>query len=534
MKNHVIFDENYFKKTISEYKDWELAFVRETAQNSSDAHSTKIEYTITDTEDGYIKIVCKDNGKGMNKDILLNKFLVMGGSHKDSEDSVGGFGYAKGIILFCHHSYQIKTNDLMITGSYGRYGDIEEIKHQQGTEITIFMEDNMSSVGVLKRKLRHWVSQSNLKGTDVYLNDELLEQLTTKFQYKKQTKIGKLQFNVLDYSYSSTIWVRMRGMAMFSKSVFTNDEHFDAYIDLDAQSSLECLTANRDGLKQDYDNGLNDLIQYLSTEMSQYKVSEMDDFEINNRPVNLYEQIQSLKKEKEKVEEQLIEESINDNIVEVIDKKELKEEHYNRANIEESMSNIIDEDDKNSILEKVKKNKDGMKPKINNILSKIDSSNYPHSFLIKIDNLEDKKNQEVLKEYNKSVKLINQSRVKKYAPLWRKIVNSVLDVAFNANLIYGYKENEQYYYNGKVINYGFIMSEDSETAGMASLGKDKSYILMNPILSKREEYSRKILLEIAIHEVAHLVYANHSKSHSYLIFAIQIAFDRAKININKL
>jgi hypothetical protein len=523
MKNHVHFDESYFKKTISEYQDWELAFVRETAQNSGDAGAKTIEYTIEEDSSGLVTIVCRDDGRGMTKDILLNKFLVMGGSHKDSEDSVGGFGYAKGIILFCHHSYEIKTNGLKLIGGYGRYSDPEPCDYQQGTEIKIVMDKGMSSKYRIESKLREWVSESNLKGTTVLLNGEELEQLNTKFNFKKQTKIGKLQFNVKENSWSSSIWVRMRGMAMFSKSIYTNDDHFEAYIDLDAKSSLECLTANRDGLKRIYDDGLNDLIQYLSQELGRYKVSEMDDFEINS--------ISSIQNE---IEGQLAQRNIEEVTPLVKPKSSGSIQERRKARFEDSMENIIEEDQRESLLDKAKKEKNKMAPKIEKILNKLDGSSYPESFLVKIDKLKDKSNQEILKTYNNTVKVLNQTRSKKYSDLWQRIVHKVLDVANKSDLMYLEENGNKFFYGKKSINYGFIISEDRTTIGMCSEQEEKSYILLNPRYARENNYSNKILAEIAIHEVAHLVHPNHSEMHSYFIFGLQVAIDNAKVNWNKI
>lgn len=521
MKNFVKFNDDYFKKTIYEYQDWEFAFCRETAQNSCDANATEIHYTISDTDNG-LKIICEDNGTGMNKDILLTKFLVMGGSHKDDENAVGGFGYAKGIILFCHKSYTIHTNDLILTGSYGRYNDPVTTNKRKGTKLIITMDDGMSSSYSLKNKLTEWVRNSSLGKTKVFLNGEELEQSGTKFDYKKKTKIGSLMLNeVEEYAYMSTLWVRMRGMAMFKKVIYSDELHFDGFIDLDSKSSIECLTANRDGLKNDYEYGLSELIKYLSTELSSLQCSKMDDFEINN-----FENFNGVEED---------EGIFSDNDLIPQERKTRKEsqrrETWYRSN---EMANVISNDDREELLNKAKKANLDMQPKIEKIINKIDKNEYPKSFLVKIDKLENKKNREILKEYNKAVRILNQTRIKRVSKTWINLVNALLQSCYNYDIGDLSFDGEHWVYAGRTIHYGSIISEDSQTFGMCSRKEDKYHVLFNPVNIRQKELDTYGLMLIAVHEVAHIFEMSHGEYHSYLMFEIQNAFHKSGYKISKL
>lgn len=524
MKNFVQFNEDYFKKTIYEYQDWEFAFCRETAQNSCDAKATEIHYTIEDTDDG-IRIVCEDNGVGMTKNILLTKFLVMGASYKDNNESVvGGFGYAKGIILFCHKSYTIHTNDLLLTGSYGRYNDPISTTKRTGTKLIITMDRDMSSTYSLKSKLTEWVENSSLSKTKVFLNGEELKQSGKKFEYKKTTKIGKLMINEADeYAYMSNLWIRMRGMAMFRKTIYSDEIHFNGFIDLDSKSSIECLTANRDGLKNEYEYGLSELIKYLSSELTSLQSSKMDDFEINNHnDIEFIEQDDGIFADNNLIpqEKKIIERSSEN--------QRLGWRHANE------ISNIISSDDREDLLAKAKKENSSMQPKIEKIIDKIDKEMYPNSFLIKIDKLEDKSNRYILKEYNKTVKILNQSRIKKQSNLWGNLVYTLLQSCYDHNIGDLSFDGTNWISQGRTIHLGAIISDDSQTLGMCSRKDDKFHVLVNPIAIRNNNYDAYGMMLIAVHEVAHIFEMEHGKYHSYLMFEVQNAFHKSGYKVNKL
>ena len=62
-------------------------------QNSMDCGSNRIDVTI-ERDGANTQIAVSNDGQPMTQDILVNKFLTLGGSAKDG--GVGGFGKAKG------------------------------------------------------------------------------------------------------------------------------------------------------------------------------------------------------------------------------------------------------------------------------------------------------------------------------------------------------------------------------------------------------------------------------------------------------
>ena len=85
------------------YKKPSQAWVREILQNSFDNFADKVIF-----EFGENDALAMDDGSGMDRNLLLNKFLVPGMSAKPA-GSVGGFGEAKKLLTFPWDQYAIVT-----------------------------------------------------------------------------------------------------------------------------------------------------------------------------------------------------------------------------------------------------------------------------------------------------------------------------------------------------------------------------------------------------------------------------------------
>src|SRR5262245_20842128 len=96
----------FFAKAKNDYEDWRWALIREFMQNSIDCGSDRIEISVIETNGSTILSVV-NNGDPMTEDILVNKLLCLGGSGKNFQDAVGGFGKAKELLYCCHAGYSI-------------------------------------------------------------------------------------------------------------------------------------------------------------------------------------------------------------------------------------------------------------------------------------------------------------------------------------------------------------------------------------------------------------------------------------------
>ena len=127
----------------------------------------------------------------MNEDILLNKLLTLGGSHKDSPDAVGGFGKAKEVLFFTWRYWRIitcmdgireyyLTSDMIGNQSIGYDDGI----YSKGTSIEIQYDSDMSVESWIS-EIKFFVSLCSTKAKITlnckdYINNETLEQMNMK------------------------------------------------------------------------------------------------------------------------------------------------------------------------------------------------------------------------------------------------------------------------------------------------------------------------------------------------------------------
>ena len=127
----------FFAKAKADYADWRWAWVREICQNSMDCSSSRIDVIIR-RQGANSQITVSNDGHPMTEDILVNKFLTLGGSAKDG--GVGGFGKAKEVLICCHLGWSIRTGTLLAEGEGGDYQLTLGLDSLHGTTTTVLME----------------------------------------------------------------------------------------------------------------------------------------------------------------------------------------------------------------------------------------------------------------------------------------------------------------------------------------------------------------------------------------------------------
>jgi hypothetical protein len=170
---------DFWSKLLERYRNWELAWWREVAQNSRDAQATQIDWSIepgtykdieTGLETQAMVVTAYDNGVGMDADILRRALLTRGGSVKP-EAAVGGFGDAKNLILFPWFGWKVETRDLVALGQHESVMEPPGI-HQspspiQGTRITVWMSLTQTTADTYAQQL---LGRSYLPGVRVRVN----------------------------------------------------------------------------------------------------------------------------------------------------------------------------------------------------------------------------------------------------------------------------------------------------------------------------------------------------------------------------
>lgn len=243
---------SFFKNVLRDYRDWHFAIIREFAQNSIDASSTKIDVTI-DLVNGNTFLTFANNGYPMTKDILVDKLLSIGETGKNFNDSIGGFGRAKEILLFCHEEYHIRTGEYIVDGSGGEY-DIKSAEHYDGTSTSIII--NGDHYDALLDACKTFAFYSQWKG-DFNVNGERFDVCMRKGSRRRDVRSGTVYTNNSD---RNVLVVRMRGILMFKRYV-----NLDKCVVLELnEPSGEYLQSNRDGLKYGYASEVDTFVDSLS------------------------------------------------------------------------------------------------------------------------------------------------------------------------------------------------------------------------------------------------------------------------------
>lgn len=71
----------FFTTALRDYEDWPEKWWREAVQNAVDAGACNITCAV-EHHPGGVAVSCEDDCSGMDEDVLINKFLVLGGTTK--------------------------------------------------------------------------------------------------------------------------------------------------------------------------------------------------------------------------------------------------------------------------------------------------------------------------------------------------------------------------------------------------------------------------------------------------------------------
>lgn len=246
---------DFFARGLNDYANWHWAWVRELAQNGVDCGSENVHFHIYNDDDGNTVAVCWNDGPPMDKEVLLGKFLCLGGTTKTFEGTTGGFGIAKTVIALAHMSYKIETGAYCVVGSGGEFNLTEE-EFFAGTKTSVVMKGDQ--VEKLIENLRCWICFAQCPVT-FHVNGERFSADMRKGSPRRDLGFGKV------YSNKQAMYkmvVRMNGMPMFIERT-----SFDRLVIVElAGRSADVMTSNRDGLVNPYSNELSDFVTELAVD----------------------------------------------------------------------------------------------------------------------------------------------------------------------------------------------------------------------------------------------------------------------------
>ena len=241
----------FLKMAKADYRNYRQALWREIYQNSIDAGATEINVTFNKDERS---INVMDNGCGMSLEVLTDKLLALGGSHK-AKGSTGAFGKAKELELFAHKEYMLHTHGLLLMGSGDDYTITETEDHFDGTSITLYIQEDENFLDICDYATS--VAQLIETTCKIFVRGSEIKCTNLKGEFRKSLDVGDVYVNEnLPSSYYAH--VRMNGIWMFEQYVGSELPHVTLELSSDSISSM---TSNRDGLK---DNSLNSANKFFN------------------------------------------------------------------------------------------------------------------------------------------------------------------------------------------------------------------------------------------------------------------------------
>jgi hypothetical protein len=241
----ITISSQFFENEIRNYSNWEQAFWRELFQNSIDAGANKIDISYEQMGSQCI-VSFKDNGRGMDKNVLESVFFNLGTTTKNSSDSVGGFGRARIILCFAQTDYIIRTQNYYVSGHGANYEISEKTNYLHGCKflITIPLNKFYSNFEKFEQALFEYLSLSNIKASININNKEFNYIPLIARGKKKELSFGTAYANKSAADKNKIIF-RVNGVAMFTRYTSAN---IQVIVEINPAESRKVLLSNRDGL----------------------------------------------------------------------------------------------------------------------------------------------------------------------------------------------------------------------------------------------------------------------------------------------
>lgn len=235
---------DFFTTALKEYNDWKEKWFRECVQNSVDGGAKNIEIFVDEREDG-VYVSCEDDGRGMDQDVLLNKFLVLGGTTKvGAGGSTGGFGKAKELLVLPWLSWSVHTRDTIVDGSGIDY-EVKVGPFRRGTKIAVVMPPDEATNAAAAEA---FISKCYLPGVHFSVNGKTIRAGLRNGEEVNDFDGKALLFhNKKTESAKSLLLVRANGLYMFNIDV-PGKVPGTLILEI-TRPSIEILTANRDGFR---------------------------------------------------------------------------------------------------------------------------------------------------------------------------------------------------------------------------------------------------------------------------------------------
>lgn len=241
--------QEFFSGAMRDYKDWQLSWWREVIQNSVDAGAKNIDLGTINNADGTKTVFCEDDGGGMSKDVLANKFLYLGKTTKTAESgAAGGFGKAKELILLPWISWKVRSQDHVFSSGGGRAWNADKAPFLQGTRVEVVMPaDNTTHSAYAVNFIEHcYLPKVRFTVDGAKYDADLKSKTLITTVTSRGVDMAKIYFTPLAKGQTSNrMFVRTKGLYMFPEYLM---KKLGAYVIVELLApSVTILTANRDG-----------------------------------------------------------------------------------------------------------------------------------------------------------------------------------------------------------------------------------------------------------------------------------------------
>lgn len=233
----------FFVTALKDYADWPMKWWREAVQNAVDAGGRNIALGATTNADGTFTVFCDDDGRGMDQETVINKFLVLGGTTKIGEGgAAGGFGKAKELLLLPWISWRIHSRDTVVEGAGIDYS-VARTSARIGTRLEVVMPADKKTDGAVALA---FLQRCNLPGIVFTVDGKPARADLSGGQIVASVPDKADLYYIQSATKQPDLYVRARGLFMFSR--YIGDIPGFIVAELTAPS-IELLTANRDGFR---------------------------------------------------------------------------------------------------------------------------------------------------------------------------------------------------------------------------------------------------------------------------------------------
>ena len=253
-------DPAFLAGQLKDYRDWPEKWWREAIQNAVDSGAKNVQCFVVERPDGNIDAICDDDGGGMDEDVLMKKFLSLGGTTKTTGETTGGFGMAKGLLLLPWIGYRIETRTMAVEGAGAEHDEAPSpIPERRGTRLIVTMSHDRHTTADMALA---YLGKCNIPGVRFTVNGQPAE---ARLRPGKQ--IREFGDKAILYKskavFEGLLAVRVGGMFMFSMRI-PYEVKDTLCLELQKPSTV-LLTTNRDTFQ---DRELQDAVENFLSELS--------------------------------------------------------------------------------------------------------------------------------------------------------------------------------------------------------------------------------------------------------------------------